>query len=182
MRKSPTTISITSDLLTSSLAIDEKRAPFSPTLWSLPPTNTKTLLKQVWFPGVHASSGAGDRNHGLSNITIAWMAQQITQYTSLELNMQYLRNMRERGENSLGQPWACAPWENSYKGIYHFSGAAKRKPGLYGKYFPEGNVTNEFIHRSVYERMNNKEANYNPPDLSHLKEDEFGDVEEKLRW
>jgi len=104
MRNSPILIPLTVDLLTSSLAIDEKRAPFSPTLWSLPPTNTKTFLKQVWFPGVHASSGAGDRNHGLSNITIAWMAQQITQYTSLELNMQYLRTMRERGENSLGQP------------------------------------------------------------------------------
>ncbi|KAJ7828573.1 hypothetical protein B0H14DRAFT_2594582 [Mycena olivaceomarginata] len=33
------------------LALDEKRAAFSPTLWSLPSSMAKTHLQQCWFPG-----------------------------------------------------------------------------------------------------------------------------------
>ena len=169
-------------ILINRLAIDEKRAPFSPTLWSLPPDNTKTKLKQVWFSGCHSSAGGGEPCHGLSNITIAWMAQQVHELTDLELDVDYLSGMRKRGDDSMAAPWGCAPWQNSYKGIFRFSGAVVRKPGTYSTYFPEGHTTNEYIHRSVYERINNKDANYNPSDLSHLSEDKFGEIEEKLRW
>lgn len=33
------------------LALDERRRPFSPTLWNLPP-GSKTRLIQCWFPGM----------------------------------------------------------------------------------------------------------------------------------
>lgn len=41
------------------LAIDERRAPFSPTLWTLPKENKSTTLIQCWFPGVHINVGGG---------------------------------------------------------------------------------------------------------------------------
>jgi hypothetical protein len=31
-------------------------------------------------------------------------------------------------------------------------------------------------------RMNNKDLKYMPPDVSLLKEDEFGEIESRLRW
>ncbi|KAJ7696263.1 hypothetical protein B0H17DRAFT_929744, partial [Mycena rosella] len=43
------------------LALDEKRAAFSPTLWYLPssatPGTAKTNLQQCWFPGSHSDVG-----------------------------------------------------------------------------------------------------------------------------
>lgn len=41
------------------LAIDERRSPFSPTLWTLPTDNSRTTLIQCWFPGVHINIGGG---------------------------------------------------------------------------------------------------------------------------
>lgn len=174
MRITPTNLS------NSRLALDERRAPFSPTLYALSPDNTKTILKQVWFPGVHSSAGGGERDHSLSNITIAWMAQQISYNTDLRLDLDYLYKMREKGENSLGRPWSSGTWEESYRGIFKLAGQRRRTPGRYN--FPEGYVTNEYVHRSVFERMQNPETKYMPPDVSRLKEDEFGEVEKNLSW
>src|SRR5947207_10612764 len=84
----------------SRLALDERRAPFSPTLWSLSPENTKTKLKQVWFPGHHSSVGGGDHDHGISNITIAWMVEQVTSSTDLQMDMDYLAKNLEIGRAS----------------------------------------------------------------------------------
>ena len=160
------------------LALDEKRAPFSPTLWSLSPDNTKTNLKQVWFPGVHSSVGASDPDHGLSNIAISWMAQQIIENTDLQLDIDYLSRMRSKGENPMERSWGCATWEESYKGIFKVSGAIRRTPG---KYFSD-DATHEYIHKSVIQRINSADIKYAPPDISGLKEDEFGDIERKLSW
>ena len=56
------------------LAIDERRAPFSPTLWDqqddAPPTQ---VLEQVWFSGAHSNVGGGLRDSALSDITLLWM-------------------------------------------------------------------------------------------------------------
>jgi uncharacterized protein (DUF2235 family) len=40
------------------LAIDERRSPFTPNLWSRPPGWTGTL-QQAWFAGVHCNVGGG---------------------------------------------------------------------------------------------------------------------------
>lgn len=54
------------------LAIDERRAEFPATLWTGTPNPNQTL-DQVWFTGVHCDVGGGYPEHGLSDITFAWM-------------------------------------------------------------------------------------------------------------
>ena len=54
------------------LAIDERRRPFQPNLWTDPPKPRQTI-EQVWFCGVHSNVGGGYRDTGLSDITLAWM-------------------------------------------------------------------------------------------------------------
>jgi uncharacterized protein (DUF2235 family) len=54
------------------LAIDERRAEFPATLWT-GATNPNQTLEQVWFTGVHCDVGGGYPEHGLSDITLAWM-------------------------------------------------------------------------------------------------------------
>jgi len=76
----------------------------------------------------------------------------------------------------MGNPWGCGKFTNTYKGIFKVSGAIPRSPGCYSL----GGVTNEYIHKSVIERMNS--IQYAPPDISKLSEDEFGELEKRLSW
>lgn len=56
------------------LAVDERRVPFSPTLWDqqddAPPTQ---VVEQVWFSGSHGNIGGGCLDTSLSDITLLWM-------------------------------------------------------------------------------------------------------------
>ena len=54
------------------LAIDERRAPFEPTLWAYRPKPGQTV-EQVWFAGVHSDVGGGYPDTGLADITLEWM-------------------------------------------------------------------------------------------------------------
>ena len=67
------------------LAIDEKRAPFEPTLWSnaAPATPYQTIC-QTWFSGVHADVGGGYPNHGTSDIPFLWMAGLVHELLDLD--------------------------------------------------------------------------------------------------
>ena len=59
------------------LAIDEKRGPFRPTLWtrqSDPPRHQ--TFEQVWFSGVHSDVGGGYEEHELSDIPLLWMVDR----------------------------------------------------------------------------------------------------------
>ncbi|KAK8224143.1 hypothetical protein BKA81DRAFT_404179 [Phyllosticta paracitricarpa] len=58
------------------LALDERRTAYSPAVWSRP-ANCKTTVKQVWFPGVHSNVGGSYEDTGLSDITLAWMMDQL---------------------------------------------------------------------------------------------------------
>jgi Uncharacterized alpha/beta hydrolase domain (DUF2235) len=55
------------------LAIDERRKPFTPTLWEQQPNAENQTLEQVWFTGVHSDVGGGYAKTGLSDITLRWM-------------------------------------------------------------------------------------------------------------
>lgn len=59
------------------LAIDERRRPFRPTLWTLPEPEPGQVLEQVWFPGVHSDVGGGLPGRGLSDLTLTWMAHRV---------------------------------------------------------------------------------------------------------
>lgn len=54
------------------LAIDERRAPFLPSLWDSKPKPGQRV-EQVWFAGVHTDVGGGYPETGLSDITLQWM-------------------------------------------------------------------------------------------------------------
>jgi hypothetical protein len=170
------------------LALNEKRAPFSPTLWKLKPNNQHTKLKQVWFPGVHCAVGGGDKYHGLSSITLAWMVQKLSKRTHLEYSMDYLRQSRETFEpiikgvkiNEMSEyHWACSPYTDSYQGIFRLSGRKARTPNRYHE--KEGERTNESIHKSVYERKEFMPS-YTHPDFDGLLPAKFGNIEREMMW
>jgi uncharacterized protein (DUF2235 family) len=61
------------------LAVDEKRGPYVPTLWTQA-ANAVALagqsVLQVWFPGVHSDIGGGYGNKGIGDITWDFMMRQ----------------------------------------------------------------------------------------------------------
>jgi uncharacterized protein (DUF2235 family) len=61
------------------LAVDEKRGPYVPTLWTQA-ANAAALagqsVLQVWFPGVHSDIGGGYGNKGIGDITLDFMMRQ----------------------------------------------------------------------------------------------------------
>jgi uncharacterized protein (DUF2235 family) len=61
------------------LAVDEKRGPYVPTLWTQA-ANAAALagqsVLQVWFPGVHSDVGGGYGDKGIGNITWDFMMRQ----------------------------------------------------------------------------------------------------------
>jgi hypothetical protein len=60
------------------IAIDERRKPFSPTLWEVqtPDPQFPQVVKQVWFAGVHSDVGGGYPETELSDLALAWMMEQ----------------------------------------------------------------------------------------------------------
>jgi len=61
------------------LAIDEKRRPFAPTMWTWPKTETpsRSHIEQVWFAGAHANIGGSYPNTGLSDLALVWMVARM---------------------------------------------------------------------------------------------------------
>jgi uncharacterized protein (DUF2235 family) len=61
------------------LAVDEKRGPYVPTLWTQA-ANAAALagqsVLQAWFPGVHSDIGGGYGDKGIGNITWDFMMRQ----------------------------------------------------------------------------------------------------------
>jgi hypothetical protein len=65
------------------VAIDERRGPFKPNLWTgsktkisdTETTETKDVC-QVWFPGSHSNVGGGARDTQLSDETLLWMIKR----------------------------------------------------------------------------------------------------------
>lgn len=98
-----TTVSSIVDNAYHALAIDEKRKPFTPTLWKTKSGRTHT--EQSWFAGVHSDIGGGYREAGLSHIALRWMADKASM-CGLNLDQDYLNNLyatdnRQQLHNSL---------------------------------------------------------------------------------
>jgi len=55
------------------VAINERRGPFKPTLWSPSGLAEEQTLVQAWFPGVHTNIGGGYVDSGLSDRAFLWM-------------------------------------------------------------------------------------------------------------
>jgi uncharacterized protein (DUF2235 family) len=67
------------------LAIDERRAPFTPTLWYQKPKPDQTV-EQVWFAGVHSDVGGGYPRAGLSDIALEWMLDRAMRVGGLSVD------------------------------------------------------------------------------------------------
>jgi hypothetical protein len=60
------------------LAIDERRRPFAPTLWTRPKNGMlRDDVEQVWFPGVHANVGGSYPDSGISDLALIWMIARL---------------------------------------------------------------------------------------------------------
>jgi uncharacterized protein (DUF2235 family) len=71
------------------LAIDERRGPFAPSIWTK--AEDCQEMKQVWFSGAHSNIGGGYPDTGLSDLTFEWMVK-MAEKQELEFNPEYLKN------------------------------------------------------------------------------------------
>ncbi|MCJ1409057.1 hypothetical protein MMC19_003134 [Ptychographa xylographoides] len=155
------------------LALDERRASFQPTVWEKARHN-KTVLRQVWFPGVHSNVGGGYPDQGIANITLAWMIAQLEPF--LDFNPDYIRDQYkdtrayylqtgqapspQESPRHRTRPWSFGEIYNSLKGIYMLGGTKHRTPGTYTRTDPGTGRpsakplrdTNEYVHPSVRAR------------------------------
>jgi uncharacterized protein (DUF2235 family) len=95
------------------LAIDERRGPFPPTLWTRPRgrgdlAGAKTqVLEQVWFAGCHSNVGGGYADCGLSDISFLWMAAKAMAATAeasdatLAMDEEFLKRYIDRSMGAL---------------------------------------------------------------------------------
>ena len=64
------------------IAIDERRASFTPTLWTDPKTGVALgnddRVQQLWFAGVHSDVGGGYYESELSDCALQWMFEEAT--------------------------------------------------------------------------------------------------------
>ncbi len=157
------------------VALDEHRSDFAPTLWTqLPEQANAQVLEQCWFAGAHANVGGGYEAHGLSDVTLAWMAAKVMPLLALDLDQ--LTAKQDRRE-----PWAEDAIVDSAHGVWKLLGTMDRKPFAPN---PLG-ATNEAIHASVVERLAAL-PDYRPRSLDHVdavaKAAPLAGVEQQLRW
>ena len=57
------------------LALHELRKQFKPVFWTKR-TSANQRIEQVWFAGAHSDIGGGYPEHGISDITLRWMASK----------------------------------------------------------------------------------------------------------
>lgn len=145
------------------LALDERRASFSPTLWERPPGDEgrDTKLRQVWFPGVHSNVGGSYPDQELANITLAWMMSQLMPFLDLDTNVLFEEQAEtQQYYKETDQPirsWSFGELYNSFRGVYALGGSQTRTPGAYCELDPytaksTGHPlrhTHEYIHPSV---------------------------------
>jgi len=161
------------------LALDEKRAPFYPSIWERPEDCT-TQLKQVWFAGVHTNIGGGCVDEASSNISLAWMMDQLSGdslkattpedwhvHDWLEFDMAYLleqyrRNRQYHRRLGVRRTWGLGILSNSLTGLTALPGQKTRTPGRARPFVHNGDYvdstrllrnTNEMIHASVRVRI-----------------------------
>lgn len=145
------------------LAIDERRGPFLPTLWTkVPSTST---VEQAWFAGVHGDVGgnyheAPDGGH-LAGVPLLWMMEKATAL-GLDLKPGALDELRATANplapqhESLSREWELlfkvSPLDTVERPI---GNDARRRLDPQGRRFPLVEA-NETIHPSVRRRLGQK--------------------------
>lgn len=143
------------------LAIDERRAPFEPTLWMYKPKPGQTI-EQTWFCGVHSDVGGGYPERGLSEITLDWMMQK-AQGTGLKFDAAAVQAHALR-------PHPLANLHDSKTGLYRLTPGSDRSIGLIPQApdapddAPRGTDPTQSVHASVLTRWDH-DVKYRPPAL-----------------
>ena len=145
------------------LAIDERREPFLPTLWTkIPRTST---VEQAWFAGVHGDIGGGyreDADQGrLAEVPLLWMMDKAAAL-GLDLKPGTLEGLRETANELAPQHESFSDsWEVLGR-ILHMDAEprpifneARRRKDPSGRKFPFVEA-NETIHSSVRRRLRQK--------------------------
>jgi hypothetical protein len=138
------------------LAMDERRGPYAPTLWSAPFAPEQTV-KQVWFPGSHKDVGGGHRETGLSDSALLWMIEEARDAVKLGFHKTTVDQIRpdpldvlhddDRGVLGLLEPLVdpvVKPWLEIF---------LQPRPRAVPEINPD--APNPAVHRSVYDRHQN---------------------------
>jgi len=169
------------------LAIDEKRGPFEPTLWTVKKGKSESpeRVQQVWFAGVHSDIGGGYKQAQLSDIALLWMIKRVRLATGLCFDDAYLRDKGHLRPDPLGVHHDSLGWYVYSKMLPYLrviGHHAVRVSGLskwlnrYNKPEEGYQYVNEMIHRSALERLDKsvpfkkgKEIRHEPYNPENLK-------------
>ena len=126
------------------ISVDEKRKKFPVSLWDEERKRAHQTIEQVWFPGVHSDVGGWYIETGLSDIALKWM----------------LDNAKDKGLR-LKDGWVDKLNPN-HTDLIHES-----RTGLWRVWCPAVREIPESakIHKSVFDRMNDGQTNYQPQNL-----------------
>ncbi len=128
------------------LAIDERRRPFSPSIWALREGSPQTL-EQGWFAGVHSNVGGGYEKDGLANAALHWPKDKAHDH-GLEFDDSFLAHYR---------PWHRHELRKSMTWAYRLLIPKLREIGAVAN-------GNEFVHESAYKRLDDVD-DYRPKNL-----------------
>lgn len=135
------------------LAIDERRGPFAPAIWTCPKDAPSQSVEQVWFAGVHSNIGGGYPDRGLSDQALVWMIEK-AEGAGLAFDPEVVGSFQPNPRGIL---------ENSKTGLYFLTRAHNRYIGALAR------RTEESVHPSALER-HRADPNYHPENLEqHLK-------------
>ena len=137
------------------LALDERRAPFVPTLW-LDKPKPGQVVEQTWFCGVHSDVGGGYPERDLSDISLAWMIERAA---APEVGLAF--------DAATSDALALAPdplgaLHRSKKGLYVVTPGVDREPVL------DGSDRTQSLHASVRVRWDGAAPPYRPRSLPAL--------------
>jgi uncharacterized protein (DUF2235 family) len=129
------------------LAIDERRKPFQPNIWTRP-DEWVGKLEQAWFPGVHCNVGGGYSPDGLANEALHWIVEK-AEGLGLELDNAYLEPFKPCFNSVLQDSMTL-----TYKAIGQHVRPIGENPG-----------DGELLHQSALDRRRLPECNYHAPNL-----------------
>jgi len=125
------------------IALNENRSDFDCALFEQTDAGRRKgqILKQCWFTGSHTDIGGGYHHHDLADLTLTWMAANICDMISLDLD--YLEEIPEPVA-----PWGQQKPHDPRTGIFFLSHGMHRQ-------LPKttDNITHETIHSSVLEQI-----------------------------
>jgi uncharacterized protein (DUF2235 family) len=138
------------------VAMDERRRPFTPTLWPEPFAPGQDV-KQVWFPGSHQDVGGSHLQTGLSDGALRWMIDEARAAVNLGFHKTMVDQIRpnpldvlhddDRGVVGFLEPLTDTLLEHWLE-IF-----IEPRPRAVPRIAP--NVPSPSIHESVYERHQN---------------------------